>query len=389
MKKAKKIIICVLIVIIILLVLSFIYLCTGNYKADSNVLKYLNSTESVKVSEIKEGYFFDGPSNEKAVVFYPGAKVEYKAYAKLMYEIAESGMDCFLIKMPFNMAIFNVNKADKIINKYEYDSWYIGGHSMGGAMACNYASSHADKLKGVIALAGYPTGQIPDNLELILIYGNEDKILSKDIYEAGRKYYPSNYRELVIEGGNHAFFANYGEQKGDGKASISCEEQQKQTIDFIFQKDNNSDFKVDEIVNSFFEKNDKEKNIEKIDIKDVDGEMSNYTFTYNGEVFSAIYTPNNWKIIDSYKITNKQDIIVICEELIKIHPVKGEDGISFRTAEDMAYEWVQHNLAYSLLPEGNEWRNNAKDVDLNPEDQGKNIIELYEKRSGIKFDLSE
>ena len=107
------------------------------------------------------------------------------------------------------------------------------------------------------------------------------------------------------------------------------------------------------------------------------------------EVFSAIYTPNNWKIIDSYKITNKQDIIVICEELIKIHPVKGEDGISFRTAEDMAYEWVQHNLAYSLLPEGNEWRNNAKDVDLNPEDQGKNIIELYEKRSGIKFDLSE
>ncbi|MBN2882364.1 MAG: hypothetical protein JXN10_02475, partial [Clostridia bacterium] len=43
--------------------------------------------------------------------------------------------------------------------------------------------------------------------------------------------------KLEITGGNHAYFGNYGEQKGDGTASISREEQQnitaKAVIDFM------------------------------------------------------------------------------------------------------------------------------------------------------------
>ena len=42
-----------------------------------------------------------------------------------------------------------------------------------------------------------------------------------------------NYSEVVIDGGNHAQFGNYGKQKGDGKAVISAEDQQTQTIQEI------------------------------------------------------------------------------------------------------------------------------------------------------------
>ena len=44
---------------------------------------------------------------------------------------------------------------------------------------------------------------------------------------------PQNYTEICIEGGNHAWFGNYGQQEGDGTASITREEQQKQVVDAV------------------------------------------------------------------------------------------------------------------------------------------------------------
>lgn len=119
-----------------------------------------------------------------------------------------------------------------------------------------------------------------------------------------------------------------------------------------------------------------------INLYDSDGKGKNYLFTYKEEKYKAIYTKDNWHIIDSYKIKNKNDMIIICQALIDIHKIHGKDMKSYRTAEDMAYEWLQHNIAYEILPEENSWRKNAKDVDLDPEDQGKNIKEIYEARTG-------
>ena len=131
-------------------------------------------------------------------------------------------------------------------------------------------------------------------------------------------------------------------------------------------------------------KEDKNKgvlnSVEDIDLQDTDGKEKNYTFEYKGDTYKAVYTTDNWKIIDSYKIRNKNDIAVICEALIEVHPIHGRDMQSYRTVEDLVYEWTQHNYAYDLLPAENDWKSHAKDVDLNPEDQGKNLQELYKAR---------
>lgn len=124
-----------------------------------------------------------------------------------------------------------------------------------------------------------------------------------------------------------------------------------------------------------------------IGIYDIDGANTNFRFTYGDEEYTAIYTPDNWKIVDSYKIDNYSDMQIICQALIEINPVHGSDMQSYRTAEDMAYEWEQHNIAYAILPEDSAWRNNAKDVDLNPADQGKSIYELYKDRTGQDLTL--
>ena len=119
-----------------------------------------------------------------------------------------------------------------------------------------------------------------------------------------------------------------------------------------------------------------------IGLYDTDGSGMNYSFTYNGESFSAVYTPDNWKIIDSYKITNKADIELICEALISVYPIHGADMESWRTPEDLAYEWMEHNAAYMLLVDNSKWKANVKDVDLNPEDQGKSGIQMALDRIG-------
>ena len=126
-----------------------------------------------------------------------------------------------------------------------------------------------------------------------------------------------------------------------------------------------------------------------INLHDVDGGDWNYAFTYKGEEFRAIYQYDCWTIYDSYKITSKRAQKRICQALIDIHPVHGRDLESYRTADDMAYEWRQHNIAYKYLPEDNAWRSHAANVDLDPQDQGRTIEEIYEDRTGQEINLTE
>lgn len=215
----------------------FLYL-SDYYRASEEVNEYFNKGGDVSVDYIDSGLYLDGPGRENAFIFYPGAKVQYTAYIPLMYELAESGIDVFLINMPCNLAIFGINKADDIVSEYNYEHLYLGGHSLGGAMAAVYAAKHADStgLEGLILLAAYPTKSLAESdLRVLTIYGSEDKVLNREKIEAGRSLMPPGATERVIEGGNHAHFGCYGEQKGDGTACISAQEQWEQTVSAIIE----------------------------------------------------------------------------------------------------------------------------------------------------------
>lgn len=221
-------------VIVIVIMAASAAAYAGNYyRADPSALAALSSDETVRVTETDYGWFFDGPSEEDALVFYPGAKIETAAYAPFLHLLARQGMDVCLVEMPLRLAFLGIGKAGPVMDQYEYDHWYVGGHSLGGAMAAVYAAEHGEQLTGLILLAAYPTKELDDALLEISIYGSEDLVLNPDKMIAGKAYAPSAFCELVIEGGNHAQFGNYGYQKGDGIAAISCGEQQRITVDFI------------------------------------------------------------------------------------------------------------------------------------------------------------
>ena len=227
-------------------VLAVLILCIGScflylndyYRASEEVNEYFEKDGNVTVNYIDSGLYLDGAGSENALIFYPGAKVEYTAYVPLMYELAEDGVDVFIINMPCNIALFDINKADDILSKYSYEHMYLGGHSLGGATAALYAAKHADStdLDGLILLAAYPTKSLAaSDMRVLTIYGSEDKVLNMDNVKAGRSLMPTDAAETVIEGGNHAQFGCYGEQEGDGTALISAEEQWKQTATAIIE----------------------------------------------------------------------------------------------------------------------------------------------------------
>lgn len=218
---------------VLLLLISGIFIYLNVYYKAVDVDNYLKSSDTVKVEEIKEGYMFDSAS-DKALIFYPGAKVDTKAYAPLCFQMAEKGFDVFLLDMPFHFAIFDINAANDIIKNYSYSSYYVGGHSLGGAMAANYAAKNASKLDGLLLLAAYQTKNLSStDLTVLTIYGENDGVLNRNKIETGRTLMPKDSYEYEINGGNHAQFGSYGKQKNDNDATISSKVQIEETIGFI------------------------------------------------------------------------------------------------------------------------------------------------------------
>ena len=220
-----------IVVIVALAVAYSIYYLTDCSHAESTATDYLNGTDDVNVTKIDKELYLDGYGNDTALIFYPGAKIEYISYLPMLCELSSKGIDCYLVEMPFNIALFGENEADKIINTTNYSKYVLCGHSLGGVVASSYMA-HSGKGDGLILLAGYPTENITK--PTLSIYGSNDGNLNKKSYDEAKPLM-SNMTEHVIDGGNHAQFGYYGKQSGDNEANITPENQQNQTVGTILE----------------------------------------------------------------------------------------------------------------------------------------------------------
>lgn len=218
MKKRTKNIVLVIVGILTILTGGVFAYLSDSYAPRSKALFAMSSTELVEVvqQEDYQAFLPNDDSGKDGLIFYQGGKVEAEAYAPLMQELAENGIPSYLIEMPFNLAVFDINAADTVISEEpDIENWYLAGHSLGGAMASYSAADLTDK-----------------DLPALLIYGTADEVMNRETYEENLSFLP-NREEVMLEGGNHAQFGSYGEQSGDGTATMSGSEQLKQTVDAI------------------------------------------------------------------------------------------------------------------------------------------------------------
>lgn len=235
-KKKKNIVGAITVIVVLAMIVTGcgIYL-NDFYRADTEAIEAFASDRTVEMKEADGFIVCSQPDADTGLIFYPGGKVEHTAYVPLMQECASRGILCVLVEMPFNLAVFDINAADGITEQYpDIDSWYIGGHSLGGSMAASYAAENSDIFEGLVLLGSYSAADLSEtSLRVLSVYGSEDMVMNGEKYEECRTNLPDNFTETVIENGCHAYFGMYGEQEGDGTPAISNEQQIIITADAI------------------------------------------------------------------------------------------------------------------------------------------------------------
>jgi hypothetical protein len=198
-------------------------------------------SDSAVIVSTKDWIVFQPVISSKNVGFiiYPGGRVDFRSYAPMAHRIAAEGYLVVIVRMPLNLAVFGVNIASDIIKSYsEIGSWVIGGHSLGGTMAAQFAHENPSDVKGLVLWAAYPasgTDLSKNNLLVTTIHGTNDGLVSSSQIEDSLKLLPVSTSRIEIVGGNHAQFGWYGDQGGDNAATISREEQQNQIFNATLQ----------------------------------------------------------------------------------------------------------------------------------------------------------
>ncbi len=199
-------------------------------------LAALESDDQVVVTS--NGWYSFAPRGSEpttGLIFYPGGRVDARAYAPPAHALAAQGYFVAIPPMPLNLAVLAPDRGLEIMDAHpEIGHWVIGGHSLGGAMAGSFADKHTDTVDGVVFWAAYPPdgNSLAEQNDLVVtsIYGTLDGLATPEKVLGSAPLLPPSANFVPIEGGNHAQFGYYGPQSGDNPATISQEAQQTQAI---------------------------------------------------------------------------------------------------------------------------------------------------------------
>ncbi len=225
-----------LVLVVGLAVLGFVIWAETPLGPAPEALAALESDSNVTVT-IGDAITFE-PVNVKPVtgfIFYPGGRVDYRSYAVPLREIAAQGYLVVLLPVNLNLAFFDVNAGAPVFAMHpEIQQWVVGGHSLGGVASALFAKDHLDAVDGIIFWASYPADDSLKNssLKMLSIYGTND-MAGMEQFSKTSALLPASTQYVVIDGGNHAQFGDYGLQPGDKQATISRTEQQTQVVNAV------------------------------------------------------------------------------------------------------------------------------------------------------------
>ncbi|MGV8856988.1 alpha/beta hydrolase [Rhodoglobus sp.] len=195
----------------------------GVMQAEADPLENVRTNPAVSLHETPNSFILsptDGASGT-GLVFIPGAKVTAEAYLyKLSGAVVESGLTVIVTKPILNLAFFDQRSLSTFTDAVpDVDTWFVGGHSLGGVRACQYAAQ--PEVSGLILFASYCANDLADvDTRVLSLSGSVDMLSTPDKIVAAAHLLPTNTTFFPIEGANHARFGDYGVQPGDGVASL-------------------------------------------------------------------------------------------------------------------------------------------------------------------------
>ncbi|MFB6141062.1 MAG: alpha/beta fold hydrolase [Halosimplex sp.] len=206
---------------------SYVYFGVLGHHAPEPVRDSVRADPNVTVSEAYGGYVVrdaDPGTERLGIVFYPGGRVAPDAYLPAAARIAErANVTVVVPKMRANLAVLSIGRADAVLDgEPRVERWVVGGHSLGGAMACRYARDHPDAVEGLLLVGAYcdkPVRGMPG----LAVLGTRDAVLDREQFASNRGNLPADATVVRIEGMNHSQAGWYAGQGGDRPALISTE----------------------------------------------------------------------------------------------------------------------------------------------------------------------
>lgn len=175
----------------------------------------------------------NGTAPTVGLVFYPGGRIDPRAYAPPAHRIAAAGYLVTIVPMPLNFAVLAPNRASSVMAAFpDVRHWAVGGHSLGGAMAATFARSHPTAAEGLLLWAAYPSSGddlSQTALSVVSLYGTLDRAAAS--VAGSRHLLPPDTVYIPIPGGDHAQFGWYGPPGDSPGAGVTRAEQQAIAID--------------------------------------------------------------------------------------------------------------------------------------------------------------
>ncbi|PSP95530.1 alpha/beta hydrolase [Halobacteriales archaeon QS_4_62_28] len=215
-------------VVVIASVGGALYFSQG-FHGTTDSIEDVRANENVSVGQAHGGHVLTptGTSSERAVIFYPGARVEPDAYLATFAPVVErSGVTVYIPDMPLNVGVLGVGTAGEIQAENDaVEHWYVGGHSLGGVAACRYAANSPGAVDGLVLFASYCDVDLsPQSLAVLSVTGSRDTVLDREAYAGGRNRLPADAQFHEIDGVNHSQFGSYRGQRGDSPGSVGDDE---------------------------------------------------------------------------------------------------------------------------------------------------------------------
>lgn len=205
-----------------------IYVQWASYPAEEDALRDIRSEPSLDILQTRH-YFALMPREDEApqaIIFYPGGLVAPEAYLYKMGRVAvEVGAPVYVLRPPFNAAIFSVNAASRVIDSHGLEKPWVGGHSLGGISAARFAERTDHPIGGLFLLGSYSDrdlGEAP--FPMVSLMGDNDTVINRDNYRNAQSNLGDDARIVDVPGLNHADFGNYGAQRGDGPSNLVDDE---------------------------------------------------------------------------------------------------------------------------------------------------------------------
>ncbi len=226
--QSKRLVVWLVAAGVVALALVLVYFETPLRGTDAGIAA-VEANPDVTVTTEGETYVLEpaGGDSTAGLVFYPGGRVHPDAYlASLAPLAADANVTVVVPKLPLNLAVLDGDAAARYVTRPDpdvdpdVDTWYVGGHSLGGVMACRYARANPDRVDGVVLFASYCDRDTSETgLAALSVTGSADTVLNHEASRGALANLPADAttRTLPL---NHSQFGGYRGQPGDAPSGL-------------------------------------------------------------------------------------------------------------------------------------------------------------------------